>query len=307
MKLIVQPDAGIAPVTTAVKQAKKSLDVLIFRLDRREIVDALTAAVARGVRVRALTASTNKGGQKRLRELEMRLLDGGVTVSRTADDLVRYHGKMMIVDSRVLHVYGFNFTTLDIGKSRSFGVITRNQRLVREAMKLFEADFNRQPYTAGCDRFVVSPENSQERLTAFIKRARKQLLIYDPKVSHPAILKLLVDRADRGLDVRIIGKVGAHKSALQVEKYSGKRLHLRAIIRDGRFAFMGSQSLRRLELERRREIGVIVHDLPVVQQMLDTFEDDWSKTDTGKKQAKSAEKAEKKDGREPGRALAAAT
>jgi hypothetical protein len=33
---------------------------------------------------------------------------------------------MMIVDSRILHVYGFNFTGLDIEKSRSFGVISKN-------------------------------------------------------------------------------------------------------------------------------------------------------------------------------------
>src|SRR5439155_9248571 len=161
-------------------------------------------AVARGVRVRALTANTNKGGEKRLRDLEMVLLDGGVTVSRTAHDLVRYHGKMMILDARLLHVYGFNFTRLDIEKSRSFGVITRNTRLVQEAIRLFEADFDRKPYTAGFDRFVVSPDNARERLAAFIRGARKELLIYDPKVSHPVILRLLAERAKAGVHVNII-------------------------------------------------------------------------------------------------------
>src|SRR3954467_5738481 len=135
MKLIVQPDAGIAPIVSAIKQARKSIDVLIFRLDRHEIARALAAAVARGVRVRALTAHTNRGGTKSLRRLEMQLLEAGVTVSRTADDLVRYHGKMMIVDGRILHVYGFNFTTLDMEKSRSFGIVTKNVRLVQEASK----------------------------------------------------------------------------------------------------------------------------------------------------------------------------
>jgi hypothetical protein len=69
----------------------------------------------------------------------MRLLDAGLTVTRTAGELLRYHGKMMIVDQRILHLYGFNFTSLDIRRSRSFGVTTRNQALVREALKLFEA------------------------------------------------------------------------------------------------------------------------------------------------------------------------
>jgi len=35
--------------------------------------------------------------------------------------------------------------------------------------------------------------------------------------------------------------------------YPARRLHTRAIIRDGVRAFVGSQSLRRLELEKRRE------------------------------------------------------
>src|SRR6478672_5534032 len=130
MKLIVQPDAGISPIVNAIKQAKRSIDILIFRLDRGEIARGLAAAVARGVRVRALTAHQNRGGTKSLRKLEMDLLEAGVTVSRTADDLVRYHGKMVIIDGRILHVYGFNFTRLDIEKSRSFGVISRNKRLV---------------------------------------------------------------------------------------------------------------------------------------------------------------------------------
>src|SRR5690349_1807092 len=153
MKLITQPDAGIAPIVTAIKQARRSIDILIFRLDRQEIARALAAAVMRGVRVRALTAHQNRGGTKTLRKLEMQLLEGGVTVSRTADDLVRYHAKFMIVDGRFLHVYGFNYTALDIAKSRSFGVITRNKKLVCEAMKLFEADFDRRPYSCSADRF----------------------------------------------------------------------------------------------------------------------------------------------------------
>jgi phosphatidylserine/phosphatidylglycerophosphate/cardiolipin synthase-like enzyme len=294
MKLIVQPDAGIAPIVTAIKQAKRSIDLLIFRLDRPEIARALQAAVARGVRVRALTAHQNRGGTKSLRKLEMELLEGGVTVSRTADDLVRYHGKMVILDGKILHVYGFNFTALDIEKSRSFGIVTKNENLVNEATKLFTADFDRQPYTPGNDRFVVSPENAREVLARFLSGARKQLLIYDPKVSDDAMLRILTERIKAGVDVRIIGKVES-KWNLKCEKCPSKRLHIRAIIRDGKRAFLGSQSLRRLELEKRREIGVIITDDDAIRQLRQIFEDDWAQTESGRKQLKKDKKAEKKE------------
>jgi phosphatidylserine/phosphatidylglycerophosphate/cardiolipin synthase-like enzyme len=289
MKLIVQPDAGVAPILAAIKRARKSVDVVVFRLDYTEMADALAGAVKRGVTVRALIAHTNSGSEKSLRKLELRLLEAGVTVSRTADDLVRYHGKLMIVDGRILHVYGFNFTWLDMTRSRSFGVVTRNRRFVDEALKLFDADCAKHPYTPGYDRFIVSPENARERLRAFVAGARKQLLIYDLKLSDPVFLKLLADRAKSGVDIRIIGKVGGSASSLTVEKYPGKRLHVRAIIRDGNRAFLGSQSLRKLELEKRREVGLIVDDAAVVRGMQQVFEEDWALTAAGRKEVERDE------------------
>jgi len=294
MKLIVQPEAGITPIVNAIKQAKRSINILIFRLDRSEIARALEAAVTRGVRVRALTAHANRGGTKSLRKLEMQLLEAGITVSRTADDLIRYHGKLMIVDDKILHVYGFNFTGLDMLKSRSFGVISKNRKLVNEASKLFMADFDRLTYTPGYERLVVSPENARERLGRFISGAQRQLLIYDPQVSDDAMLRLIADRIKAGVDVRILGRVEA-KWNVKSEKFPGKRLHIRAIIRDGKRGFVGSQSLRRLELEKRREVGVIVTDVSVVRQMQEIFEKDWAETESGRKSLKKAEKAEKKE------------
>ena len=289
MKLIVQPDDGIAPVVTAIKQARKSIDVLIFRLDRGDIARALEDAVARGVAVRALTAHTNRGGERSLRRLEMHLLEHGVTVSRTANDLIRYHGKLMIVDGRILHVYGFNFTSLDIGKSRSFGVITRNRRLVQEAVKLFAADFDRQPYTSGFPRLIVSPDNSRPRLADFLKGARRQLLIYDPGLTDDAMLRIITAKIKEGVDVKIIGKVEA-KWRIPWERYPGKRLHVRAIVRDGQRAFVGSQSLRKLELEKRREVGVVVTDQKVVEGIMNVFARDWAETSSGRKLVKKTRK-----------------
>ena len=99
VKLAVQPEAGVGPIVKAITSARKTIDIFIFRFDRKEIEAALAAAVQRGVNVRALIAHTNRGGEARLRKLEQRLLAAGVTVSRSADDLLRYHAKFMIADS----------------------------------------------------------------------------------------------------------------------------------------------------------------------------------------------------------------
>lgn len=294
VKLIIQPDDGIAPLVKAVRHARRRVDIVIFRFDRSELEKALEAAVTRGVTVRAIIAHTNRGGEKILRKLELRFLDAGVTVARSADDLPRYHGKMMLVDD-TLYVFGFNYTKIDIEKSRSFGIMTKDKRMVKEATSLFEADRTRQVYAPGHDRLVVSPESSRAILSAFIKKAKKQLLIYDAKVSDRLMLRLLAERAKAGVDIRMFGKVGKGASGLEARKLPDRRLHVRAIIRDGKAAFMGSQSLRKLELDGRREIGMIVRDSRVAGKMQAIFEADWAHTPEALATAGKAEKDKEKE------------
>jgi phosphatidylserine/phosphatidylglycerophosphate/cardiolipin synthase-like enzyme len=226
--------------------------------------------------VSALIAYTNRGGEIGLRMLEMRLLEVGVTVSRTSNDLSRYHDKLMIIDRRLLFVLSFNFTHLDIDHSRGFGIITRNARLVHEAAKLFEADTTRNPYTPALDTFVVSPANARELLTAFIRKARKELLIYDPKIADTEMLLALGERAKAGVEIKVIGRVSRKNSGLEVRNLVTPRLHTRTIIRDRHQAFIGSQSLRQAELDSRREVGVIVREPRVVNGVIKTFEADWA-------------------------------
>ena len=249
MQLITQPEDGVFPVLKAIQKARRTIDMHIFRLDYKDIERALATAVTRGVVVRTLIAHTNARGEKGLRKLEQRLLGMGATVSRTADDLVRYHGKMMIVDGAWLFVLSFNLTRLDIDKSRSLGVATRKRTLVQEAIRLFEADFDRKPYTGGVKDLLVSPVNARERLTAFLKGAKKQLLVYDAGLTDKAMVRILQDRVKKGVDLRIIGKVEKGHD-LSAEKFPGKRQHVRCVVRDGRAAFVGSQSLRKLKIGR---------------------------------------------------------
>jgi phosphatidylserine/phosphatidylglycerophosphate/cardiolipin synthase-like enzyme len=260
---------------SAIERAKKSVEIAIFRLDRKDIEMALKAAAARGVRVSALIAFANRGGEKRLRQLELRFLAAGIIVARTSDDLARYHGKYILIDRRVLYVLSFNFTHLDIDHSRGFGVVTTQPSCLQEAVKLFTADCTRTPYEPKVETFVVSPANSRPVLGTFLKRARKQLLIYDPMISDREMLQILGERAKAGVEVKVIGRLPGGAS-FEVQKLAGTRLHTRTIIRDRRQAFVGSQSLRTAELNLRREVGLIIRDPKAVKKLIATFESDWT-------------------------------
>ena len=83
--------------------------------------------------VRALIAHTNRGGEKSLRKLEMRLLEAGVTVARTADDLPRYHGKMMIVDDDALRARLQLHEARHRARAAASASSPRDTKLVKEA------------------------------------------------------------------------------------------------------------------------------------------------------------------------------
>ncbi len=278
MYLITQPDDGVAPLLKAIKRAKKTIDIVIFRFDVDAIEKALTDAVGRGVVVRALIAHTNRGGASKLRKLESRLLENGATLSRTADDMVRYHGKLLVVDRNVAFVLGFNYTHQDIEKSRSLGLEARNPKVVRDILKIIDADHDRLDLKIKSTRVVVSPENARERLTAFIKKAKRELLIYDMNLSDDGMVALLKAKAEAGVRVRVLGSVEKKWEAevpWKVRPFKAMKLHVRCLIRDREAAFVGSQSLRKLELDERREVGMITKDRRTVGQIVSVFVRDW--------------------------------
>ena len=260
-----------------IDKAEHTIQIVIFRFDRGEIEAALTRAARRGVFVHALVAYTSQGqgGEQTLRNLEMRLLADGVSVARTATDLVRYHDKLMIIDQQTLYMLGFNYTYIDTERSRSFGIVTQKEDWVREAVKLFTADATRQQYTPECDTFLVSPGNSRRQLLKFLQATRRQLCIYDGELTDPDMIRLMQQKAREGVDIRIIGAIGKRAAGMKVAALP-MRLHAQTIIRDGEQMFLGSQSLRTLELDARREVGILVDEPEVVQKFLATFEADWS-------------------------------
>jgi phosphatidylserine/phosphatidylglycerophosphate/cardiolipin synthase-like enzyme len=272
--LIVQPGAGLAPVLRAIEHAKRQIDVAVFRLWADPVQAALEDAITRGVRVRALVQHKARGGERELRDLERRLLEKGVAVSRTADDLVRYHGKYLIVDD-TLHLLSFNLVKSNLHR-RALGIQTRNRRAVQEARRLFDCDMARQPFE-GEPRspLVVSPSTSRQALERLISGARRQLAIYDARLQDPGFSTLILERAAAGVDVRVIGRAPHLESEVPVRGLRKGKLHLRAIVRDQTHVFVGSQSLRPLELDRRREVGLIVVNPSVARAVLGIFDGDW--------------------------------
>ena len=55
-------------------------------------------------------------------------------------------------------------------------------------------------------------------------------------------------------------------------------VHVKAILIDGAWAYLGSENLSATSLDKNREIGVFVSDTAALKRMNDTFQADWVKS-----------------------------
>jgi phosphatidylserine/phosphatidylglycerophosphate/cardiolipin synthase-like enzyme len=135
---------------------------------------------------------------------------------------------------------------------------------------------------------VISPGNARTQLAAFIRHTKKELIIYDPRVSDRAMMRLLEEKAKEGVNVRLIGRLPQTIPGVSARKLVGLRLHTRTMVRDREVAFIGSQSLRQEELDARREVGLIFRHPKTVLRLLHTFEDDWVLAERAAREADAA-------------------
>jgi cardiolipin synthase A/B len=102
------------------------------------------------------------------------------------------------------------------------------------------------------------------------------------------MLRVLGERAKAGVEIKVIGRVSKRSVGLEIRNLADLRLHTRTIICDRRQAFVGSQSLRKAELDSRREVGIIVHEPKAVSGLIQIFEADWERKAVEEKQASRA-------------------
>ena len=258
VKLIVQPDAGIdAGRPGRSSRAQEVVDICIFRFDRSEIEKALAAAVLRGVKVRALIAHTNRGG-----ETACASSSSGCSLQASPSHAPQTTGAL----SRQVPGRRRQCCTCSASTSPSWtstrAAASRSRRATArrctEARKLFEADCTRQPYRA---RAIESGRQSRRtRATADRLHQRREARARDLRREGAGSGDPQAAQGTRGKrrdDPRDRRGEGADRN-IGSARLKGMRLHVRAIVRDGTRAFVGSQSLRKLELESRREVGLLI-------------------------------------------------
>ena len=240
--------------------ARERLILSLFRCDDFRILDAIAAALKRGVDVAVLVTPRAKGGTKRLDELWGVLESMGAALYRYADPVVKYHAKYLVADDGPALVASLNFTRRCFTTTCDFILTTHDPAVVRGLRRLFAADsrgLESSPPSRLGSRLIVGPEHARRDLTRVLGEARRSIRIVDPKVTDPAILQLLKTKRAEGVEVTVLGREGLRELVP----------HGKMLLVDGKIGVLGSLSLSALSLDFRREVAVVVHDPRCLEQM----------------------------------------
>ena len=297
--LVVQPDAGDTPVVNAIQGAQKSVDLEMYLLTETNVIHALEDAANRGVNVQVMLEAHPVGsGSVTPQETLAALNAAGVHAQTTNPAFALTHAKLLLIDGQTAYISSGNFTKSALGGSsytadRDYLIVDTNATDVQECNAIFTADWGRTTPQLSDANLVVSPVNARAKLVALINSAKQSLHIEEEEMQDPQIIAALSAAAQHGVTVEVVvpkpsssnnsdaqgeqqlTQAGVH--VVQVDDRSGHNLYIHAkiIVADGALAYVGSVNVSTQSMDKNREIGVLVANSSVIQQLDASFTQDY--------------------------------
>jgi phosphatidylserine/phosphatidylglycerophosphate/cardiolipin synthase-like enzyme len=291
--LIVLPEDTARPILEGIVAANKTLRVKMFVLSDPEIIEALTAAQGRGVKVRVMLNAARRSGETDNAASRKALADAGVEVNDSNPAFDVTHEKSMIVDDEIAFVQSLNWDPQNFRETRDYAVSTKHHHEVYDIARCFEADWNREQFDPGpYSRLIWCSGNGRDRIAQFIDEARHSLFLQNERYQDSVIIERLVRAQLRGVKVHVMTRpphtlkkdkliegVGGLRImsdvGIKVHKLKGLRLHAKMLMADGARAIIGSINLTPGSFDTRRELAIEINDEDVIGRLRVIVHHDW--------------------------------
>jgi cardiolipin synthase len=284
-----EPDDGVQPLLDRFAAAKTSIDYVPFTLDDPRITRALSDAKARGVHVRVMLEPEPSDDVRLGAKAGNALSKVGIEWHNTNPAFNLTHAKYAVIDGKQGLMLTFNSTASDLATRRDFGLVDDDADDAHFLQSLFDADWDHTPAPPIRTGFVVSPDNSNQALTAFVGTAQRSLDIYAERLDSSPLLDAIAKAARRGVLVRVLTAPLTPKDRtviklddllrdgnFDLEVPRTPRVHAKIMIVDGTQVFLGSENVEDAPKERRREVGMIFQDGSILSRLQGVFDRDWT-------------------------------
>ncbi len=284
----VEPDAGVTPLVSFIRAARRDLDGEIYLFSSAAVFDALGDAVRRGVRVRLVLDPHPFGGDGGSANGAYRVLTAeGVAVHWAAPAYRFTHAKFLVSDNTAAWIGTMNWTNAAFTRNREFAEKTDAQAVVQETDAVFAADWGGRPLDTATPDLVVSPTNARATILGLIAGARYSLDLYAEEIYDTASIQALADATRRGVRVRIVyaglgDAEGLSGIGAQVARVASPYIHAKAIVADGTTLFVGSENVSATSLDRNREVGLLMRDRVAIAEVERVFDQDLRRERSGR-------------------------
>ncbi len=291
--LTIEPHAGTAPVVQVIQSARHAVDVNVYFLSSRPILDALRAAHARGVVVRVILDEHPYGIQPwRIRKEAAAVRATGAMLhwaperfeavaGRWAYDHAKY-----VVSGQAVEIGTANFDYSAFHKNREYLYTTSAGVVVHAARTVFDADWSGQRAGAGPRQVLVLSPGSGPRIISVIaqpgpvsietEEMGDDIAILDAISAKGRLARVILPSGISTQDQRNVDFLLRH--GVQVRFLPRKPLYLHAkMIVGNREAFVGSENFSVASLDANREMGLLLNgrDIGALQTQ---FDRDWARS-----------------------------
>lgn len=285
LRIWVLPEAGSTPFVEALSEARRSIRITIYQMGEGPILEMLERKARSGVGVQVIFDGAQSSFNRRAFD---RLYDAGARVHWSSPEFYFTHAKTMIIDDKVAMIATANYDTIHTATSRDYVVRNTDPDDVAVMKRVFEADWQERTPNLRCTRLLISPVNARRRLLSLIDEATRTLDIESTQLADEEVRGAVLERAEAGVAVRVIlaepGWVEANLDAARlltrhrvpVRFLRTPGVHTKAILVDGRKAYVGSINLSHTSISENREIGLITKERPVLDTISKTFATDWA-------------------------------
>ncbi len=284
--LFQEPIDGREPILEALDDAEREIHVAMYLLSDQQIIDELIEEKEEGTDVLVMLEEKPFGGGTINQKTRKKLEDAGVNVRWTNPSYALTHQKAFVIDDNKALILNQNMTTSSFGNNREFNIIDEDLSRVAEIEKMFLSDWERKSFYPTKSDLVISPYNARGKLSALIKHASSSIDVEMEILQDSEIVKLLGQKA-KSIPVRIIipevaklpsnsdSAMKLKKAGAIVKEISTPHIHAKLLLIDNTRAYVGSVNFSTQSMDENRELGIIVSEFDVIDDLTETFENDW--------------------------------
>lgn len=289
----VQPTDQGAALLAAIKGAKTSVHMTMYLLTDNATIKALGDLKAAGKEVKVILNETFPEADQSNQSAYDTLKGRGVDVVWAPPGYAYTHAKTIVLDGKTLIAMTMNMTYTSPTSNREYIATDTDPADVADAETIFAADFANTSVSVR-SKLVLSPQaadalDARTRLKALIDGAQTSVDVESQSISDKVLVGALIAAKQAGLTVRVVydssfaGSPAQQEAITQmvaggveVRGVQNPDMHAKAIVADGKLAFIGSQNLTANALLNNREVGVITDNAAAVSTVASTIAGDFA-------------------------------